>query len=138
MSFSQNLKAAMNERQMNQKQLAGLTGLAVSSISQYLSGKTAIPKESTLLKIAQALDTSVDFLSGNTQEMDTNSEGMPCKRLSVEMAAKMLAKSEQFVRVSLQRGTAPFGFAVLMPSGKWSYHISPKKFVEYIGKVETV
>jgi len=137
MSFPQNLKAAMNERQMNQKQLAGLTGLAVSSISQYLSGKTAIPKEQTLQKIAQALETSVDFLVGETPEMDTNSEGMPCKRLSVEMAAKMLAKSEQFIRVSLQRGTAPFGFAVMMPSGKWSYHISPKKFVEYIGKVET-
>ena len=137
MSFPKNLKAAMNERQMNQKQLAGLTGLAVSSISQYLSGKTAIPKEQTLEKIAQALETSVDFLKGETSEMDTNSEGMPCKRLSVEMAAKMLAKSEQFIRVSLQRGTAPFGFAVMMPSGKWSYHISPKKFVEYIGKVET-
>lgn len=137
MSFPQNLKAAMNERQMNQKQLAGLTGLAVSSISQYLSGKTAIPKEQTLEKIAQALETSVDFLKGETPEMDTNSEGMPCKRLSVEMAAKMLAKSEQFIRVSLQRGTAPFGFAVMMPSGKWSYHISPKKFIEYIGKVET-
>lgn len=134
MSFSQNLKSVMKERNMNQKELAGLTGLAVSSISQYLSGKTAIPKEQALEKLAAALDTSVDFLKGEAPEMDVNSEGMPEKRLSVEMAAKMLAKSEQFIRVSLQRGTAPFGFAVMMPSGKWSYHISPKKFFEYIGK----
>lgn len=138
MSFPQNLKAAMKERDMNQKQLAGLTGLAVSSISQYLSGKTAVPKEGTLEKIAAALETSVDFLTGDTPEMDVNSAGIPEKRLSVEMAAKFLAKSEQFIRVSLQRGTAPFGFAVMMPSGKWSYHISPKKFFEYIGKAVAV
>lgn len=136
MSFANNLKSAMKERQMNQKELAGLTGLAVSSISQYLSGKTAIPKESTLEKLAAALDTSVDFLKGDHNEMDIAPNGSPCKKLSVEFAAKALGKSEQFIRVSLQRGAAPFGFAVMMPSGKWCYHISPKKFFEYWGEIE--
>ena len=51
----------------------------------------------------------------------------------VDQAAKMLGKSRQFVRVALQRGIAPFGFAVKLSGDKFSYHISPKKLAEYIG-----
>lgn len=133
MSFSDNLKAVMKERNMSQGQLAGLTGLAASSISQYLSGKTAVPKEQTLQKLADALETSVAYLIGEVTVQDVTPDGQPMKKITVELAAKMLGKSEQFIRVSLQRATAPFGFATLMPSGKWSYHISPKKFYEYAG-----
>ena len=133
MSFSKNLKSLMIERNMSQKELSGLTGLSPASISQYLSGVTGTPKESTLKKIADALETSVAFLKGDTPEPDITPEGLPCKKMTVEDCAKRLGKSEQFVRVSLQRGTAPFGFAVQMASGKWCYHISPKKFAEYQG-----
>jgi hypothetical protein len=45
----------------------------------------------------------------------------------------MLGKSRQFIRVSLQRGIAPFGFAVKLSGERFSYHISPKKLEEYIG-----
>ena len=110
-----------------------LTGLSAASISQYLSGVTGTPKDTTLKKIADALDTSVDFLKGETPEADIKPDGSPAKKMTVEDAAKRLGKSEQFIRVSLQRGTAPFGFAVQMASGKWCYHISPKKFYEYAG-----
>lgn len=130
--FSKNLKSVMDERGMTQTQLSGLTGISKSGISQYLAGKTT-PKINILQKLADALDTSVDFLLGENPVMDTDENGEPLKKVSVEAAAKALGKSEQFIRVSLQRDKAPFGFAVLMPSGKWSYHISPKKFAEYIG-----
>ena len=132
--FSKNLKAVMDERNMTQTQLSALTGVAKSGISQYLSGKTT-PKTAVLQKLADALETSVDFLLGDNPTMDTDANGEPLKKVTVEIAAKALGKSEQFVRVSLQRATAPFGFAVLMPSGKWSYHISPKKFADYIGSL---
>ena len=133
MSFSKNLKALMDERHMTQKELCALTGVSASGISQYLSGATGIPKEKTLKKIADALDTSISFLIGETNEPDVNPDGTPAKKMTVEEAAKRLGKSEQFIRVSLQRGKAPFGFAVQMASGKWCYHISPKKFAEYAG-----
>lgn len=133
MSFSKNLKALMIQRNMTQKQLCGLTGLSAASVSQYLSGVTGTPKDTTLKKIADALDTSPNFLKGETPEPDINPDGSPAKKMTVEDAAKRLGKSEQFIRVSLQRGTAPFGFAVQMASGKWCYHISPKKFYEYAG-----
>jgi hypothetical protein len=55
------------------------------------------------------------------------------KNVPVDMAAKMLGKSRQFIRVSLQRGIAPFGFAVKLSGERFSYHISPKKLEEYIG-----
>ena len=133
MSFSKNLKELMIQRNMSQKELCGLTGLSAASVSQYLSVVTGTPKQTTLKKIADALDTSIPFLIGMTNEPDVDVGGFPCKKMTVEEAAKRLGKSEQFVRVSLQRGTAPFGFSTQMNSGKWCYHISPKKFAEYQG-----
>ncbi|WP_246231736.1 hypothetical protein [Sporosarcina jiandibaonis] len=54
------------------------------------------------------------------------------QNVKVFEAAKLLGKSEQFVRIGLQRNILPFGFAVQM-SSKWTYHISPKLLKEYIG-----
>ena len=53
--------------------------------------------------------------------------------VTVKEAATRLGKSEQFIRIGLQRGFLPFGVAVKM-SSKWTYHISPKKLEEYIGE----
>lgn len=52
--------------------------------------------------------------------------------ISVKEAAELMGKSQQFVRIGLQRGLLPFGTAVKM-STKWTYYISPKKFIEYVG-----
>lgn len=53
--------------------------------------------------------------------------------MKVKEAAKLLGKSEQFIRIGLQRGILPFGYAVKM-SSKWCYHISEHKVLEYLGK----
>lgn len=53
--------------------------------------------------------------------------------MKVAECAKILGKSEQFVRIGLQRGILPFGYAVKM-SSKWTYHISESKVYEYLGK----
>ena len=55
------------------------------------------------------------------------------KKLSIKEVAKEMNKSEQFVRVGLQNGVFPFGTAVKL-SNRYSYHISPQKFYEYMGK----
>lgn len=54
------------------------------------------------------------------------------ENVSVKQAAEIMGKSQQFIRVDLQRGLLPFGIAVKM-SSKWTYYISPKKFYEYVG-----
>lgn len=53
--------------------------------------------------------------------------------LSIKEAAELLGKSQQFVRIGLQRGILPFGYAIKM-SSKWTYHISEAKINEYLGK----
>lgn len=56
--------------------------------------------------------------------------------LPVAEAARLMNKNPQFIRVGLQKGILPFGYAV-QTSSKWSYFISPLKFTETTGiKVE--
>ncbi len=58
------------------------------------------------------------------------------RKLSVKEAATLMGKSIQFVRIGLQRGAFNFGSAVKL-SSRWSYHISPELFYEYLnGKRE--
>lgn len=54
------------------------------------------------------------------------------KKLTVAQTARLMNKSEQFIRVGLQRGILPFGYAV-KTSTKWNYFISPLKFTESTG-----
>lgn len=53
--------------------------------------------------------------------------------MTVIECAKLLNKSPQFVRIGLQRGILPFGYAVKM-SGRYTYHISEYRVYEYLGK----
>ncbi|MBU5302834.1 hypothetical protein [Eubacterium callanderi] len=63
---------------------------------------------------------------------------LPVKRkITVKEAAQRMGVAEQFIRVGLQRGILKFGYAVQQKeNGEYSYHISPKKFEEYMGKEE--
>ena len=59
-----------------------------------------------------------------------------CKKakVTVKRAAEILGKSQQFVRIGLQRNILPFGVAMQMPGKKtYTYYISPKKLCDYAG-----
>ena len=107
---------------MSQAELAARIGKGKSSVSQYLSGKN-LPKEDVRKKIAEVLDCDFDQVEISDDKV---------KNISVAECAKILGKSEQFVRVALQTGAATFGFAVKNKT-KYDYHISPKKLEEYMG-----
>lgn len=62
-------------------------------------------------------------LSSNTKE---------AKCVSVKAAAEAMGKSEQFIRIGLQRRLLPIGSAVKM-SSKWTYYISPELFYNFTG-----
>lgn len=51
--------------------------------------------------------------------------------MNIQEAAKKLNKSEQYIRIGLQRDRLPFGTAV-KTSSKWSYHISENAFERYL------
>ena len=53
-------------------------------------------------------------------------------KISIKGVAKRMGKSEQFVRVGLQRGILPIGTAIQL-SSRYTYHISPKLLKEYLG-----
>lgn len=53
-------------------------------------------------------------------------------RLSVATVARLMNVSEQFIRMGLQKGIFPFGYAVKM-SSQYTYFISPQKFTEHTG-----
>lgn len=129
-NFSKRLKQAMDEQGINQTDLATKTGLGKSSISQYISGKNE-PTAFRLKMIADALDVSPAWLKGDIDEPAY--EAGHTNNLPVEMAAKLMGVGKQMIREGLKNGTFPFGYAVLMPSGKFRYYISPKKFTEYTG-----
>lgn len=127
MSFAKRMKQAMKERSLTQIELSKISGIAKSSISQYLSGIN-IPKTEAQIKIADALGCSVDWLNSDEEEIQiTKGSG-----ITVAEAAKRLGKSTQFVRIALQKGVVSFGFAVKNKS-KWSYYISERKLNEFIG-----
>ena len=124
--FAENLKVLMTEKGMSQQELAARIGKGKSSVSQYLSGKN-IPKSDVKEKIAEVLECSILELEGHP--LINNADEL--RNVSVAECAKILGKSEQFVRVGLQQGVLPFGVAV-RTSSKYSYHISPKKLNEYM------
>lgn len=54
------------------------------------------------------------------------------ENLKVSDAAKLIGKTEMFIRMGLRINRFPFGTAVMMGK-KWSYYISPSKFYEWAG-----
>ena len=55
--------------------------------------------------------------------------------MTVRETALRLGKSEQFVRIGLQRGLLPIGAAV-KTSSKWNYYISERLLNKFMGVTE--
>jgi len=62
----------------------------------------------------------------------TEEELMQYRNVPPPVAAKYLDKSPPFVYKGLQCGRLPFGTAVQMDGGKWSYDIPPKSLIAYV------
>lgn len=132
MSFAERLKEAMTEQHITQSELASKIGKGAQSVSQYLSGKST-PRAGVQQLIADTLGCTVEWLNSDSdQEEELTEETVSPYSVSIAEAARRMGKSQQFVRVALQSGVAPFGFAVKNKS-TYSYHISRKKFEEYLG-----
>lgn len=53
--------------------------------------------------------------------------------ITIAEASELMGVSKQFVRVGLQKGIFPFGYAVQVSSDRYTYFISRQKFSEYTG-----
>lgn len=54
------------------------------------------------------------------------------EKITVKQAAEQLGKSEQFIRMGLQRGILPFGYAFVGSGKRWTYYINEADLKKYI------
>ena len=130
-TFAERLKYAMEQADLKQSTLSELTGISKPSINQYRSGKNT-PGPERVKALADAIGVTFDFLMGYGAAPVTDAPP-PVKKISVKEAARCMGKSDQFVRIGLQRGLLPFGNAVPGTGNNWNYYINPAKFREYVG-----
>lgn len=68
MEFQERLQKIMDEKKLKQVNLAELTGLSSAQINHLVSGRTKDPKFETVVKVADALDVSLDYLAGTRDD----------------------------------------------------------------------
>lgn len=130
MKFSEQLLNLIQDLRLTQTQVSNLTGLAKSSISQYLSGKSE-PPAWRKKEIAVALGVDEHYFD-HIITLDAKPVSGKGVRIYPESAAKLLGKTADFVRQGLQDRVFPWGYAVKFEK-KWSYCILAGKFSEYTG-----
>ena len=136
MKFADKLKKAMQELNLNQRQVVTLTGKSKGSVSQYLSGKQ-IPSEDVQSDIASSLGLASDYFSKDDERLvilpasEVKDGKIP--RLLQEVAATYLGMDKGTVRKGLQQGVFPWGYAVQTSEHRWAYFINAKRFAEVEG-----
>lgn len=65
--FTMNLKKLMIEREMTAADIARKTGMTQATLSRYINGKR-IPKINSVIKIAKALNVSIELLMKGVDE----------------------------------------------------------------------
>ena len=63
-TLGERIQNALDVRDMTQADLARATGLSTGLIAQIVSGRTKDPHFSNVVKIARALDVSLNYLAG--------------------------------------------------------------------------
>ncbi len=67
MGFKENLRDELFYKGISLKELSKLTGISQGSISNYLKEKSSIPSADVAVKIATALNVSVEYLVSGKQ-----------------------------------------------------------------------
>lgn len=63
-TLAERIQYAMDMRHMSQADLARATGLGTNLIAYIVTGQTKDPRFQTVIKIAKALDVSLEYLAG--------------------------------------------------------------------------
>ena len=132
MKFAEKLKKAMQELDLNQRQVVMLTGKSKGSISQYLSGKQ-IPSEDVQNAIATALGLDPDYFINKDRIKIQPEKNGGIPQLDVRDAAKLLHMHHETVRKGLQQQVFPWGYAIHTSENRWVYFINAKRFAEIEG-----
>lgn len=135
MRFSEKLGKAMKELNLNQTQVAAMTGKCKASISQYLSG-TQTPTERIQSEIAVSLGLDPEYFqteySPTVLAQKALKDGV-IPRLDIDVAAKLLQMNHTTVRKGLQQGVFPWGYGIKTSENRWAYFINARRFAEIEG-----
>lgn len=93
MEFSERLKELRKQAHLTQVELANKLGIVQSSYADWERGKKK-PTQANLVKIAQILNVSVDYLVGNSEEQTDELDNI---ELLFRMNSKGLTKEEKAV-----------------------------------------
>lgn len=114
--FEKKLKKAMQDLNLKQSQVAGMTGKSKGSISQYLSGKQ-VPSEDVQRDIAVSLGLDADYFTKPDDDLPVAVEPAArksgvIKRLTVKEAATLLGVDKMTVsKGHFSRGCSPGAMA---------------------------
>lgn len=106
MGFCERLVSILDERGLKQVDLCELTGISSAQANHLVNGRTQDPKLSTAIKIADALDVSLDYLAGRKESkavrmsrdesalLDNYRTAPPSGKASIERIARLEAGSQ--------------------------------------------
>jgi len=140
--FNQKLKNAMQELNITQAQVVGMTGIGKSSISQYLSGKNT-PTEERQRAIAVALGLDPDYFEKDSISAVISKLSV-IPRLKPTEAARLMGLDAETIRKGLQQGRFPWGYGILTTPARfvdgllvskehWTYFINANSFANHEG-----
>ena len=133
MNFKDALFSLMCELNLNQRQVCGMTGCSKASVSQYLSGKN-VPSEQKQREIAESLGVDPDYFKEFTEPDKTKIiQKGTMKKMLPEVCAKILGVGKETIRLGLQQGVFPWGYAVQTSPGRWTYIINEQRFIDIEG-----
>lgn len=121
--FKDKLKKFMEEGNLSQTYISGVTGKSKGTVSYWLSGKR-VPSEESLEEIAVALGLPTDYF---LEEPQTG-----FRRLGVAETARILHTCEDTIRLGLQQKVFPWGYAI-QKDGRWIYIINAGKLADMEG-----
>lgn len=130
--FEKKLKKAMQDLNLKQSQVAGMTGKSKGSISQYLSGKQ-VPSEDVQRDIAVSLGLDADYFTKPDDDLPAVVEPAArksgvIKRLTVKEAATLLGVDKMTVSKGLQQGVFLWGYGIKTTEKSWTYIINADSF----------
>lgn len=78
--FGSRLKSLLENQNFNQKEFADKIGITEATLSRYINN-LIVPKIEIVVKMADILNVSIDFLTGNERELSESEELYVLKHL---------------------------------------------------------
>ncbi len=95
MEFAENLKEAMFCKKMTTRELSQQTNIKIDTLNSYLKTNGSIPTVDKALKIAKALDVSVDFLVNGFESYTEKNSVQPISSQAIEIDKLLKNLSKQ-------------------------------------------